>query len=128
MSAAITVETMATTAYSAYTKAEVVTKKSLAQIMAATVQVTELAAKWITNKAMCMATVDLVVVDLAAVVLVAVVAAADTATITVVDNTDSVVMMVVTADSPQSTTIEVAAAAVAAAYTKVKAVVKKSFV
>ena len=122
MSAAITVETMATAAYSAYTKAEVVTKKSLAQIMAATVQVTELAAKWITKKSMCMATVDL-----AAVVLATVVAAADTATITVVDNMDSVVMMVVTADSPQSTTIEVAAAAVAAAYTKVEAVAKKSF-
>ena len=122
MSAAITVETMATTAYSAYTKAEVVPKKSFAQIMAATVQVTELAAKWITKKSMCMATVDL-----AAVVLATVVAAADTATITVVDNMDSVVMMVVTADSPQSTTIEVAAAAVAAAYTKVEAVAKKSF-
>ena len=117
MSAAITVETMATAAYSAYTKAEVVTEKSLVQIMAATVQVTELAAKWITNKAMCMAAVD----------LAAVVAAADTATITVVDNTDSVLMMVVPADSPQRTTIEVAAATVAAAYTKVEAVAKKSF-
>ena len=122
MSAAITVETMATAAYSAYTKAEVVAKKSLVQIMAATVQVTELAAKWITNKAMCMAAVDL-----AAVVLAEVVAAADTATITVVDNTDSVLMMVVPADSPQRTTIEVAAAAVTAAYTKVEAVAKKNF-
>ena len=117
MSAAITVDIpMATAAYSAYTKAEVVAKKSLAQIMAATVEVTELAAKWVTNKAMNIPAVD----------LAAVVAAADTATITAVDNTDSVLMMVVTADTAERMAVEVVAATVAA-YTKAEAVAKKSF-